>query len=81
MSNKFYVDEFYLRYIRNNLKRTADFFGQFDVRVIDGTVNLTAKVVDFFGIIVRVTQTGVVHSYAFWFIVGACGVLWYVLGS
>jgi NADH-quinone oxidoreductase subunit L len=79
--NKFYVDEFYHDYIVKKLKKAADFCGRFDLGVIDGLVNLTAKIVDFFGILVRVTQTGVVHSYAFWFIVGALAMVWYILAG
>jgi NADH-quinone oxidoreductase subunit L len=79
--NKFYVDEFYLKYIVGLLKRASTFFARFDIRIIDGSVNLTAKLVDFFGVLVRVTQTGVVHAYAFWFILGALAVLWYILGG
>jgi NADH-quinone oxidoreductase subunit L len=79
--NKFYVDEFYLRYVVGNLKRSADTAGRFDLRVIDGLVNLTARIVEFFSIIVRVTQTGVVHTYAFWFIVGAVVAVWYLLAA
>ena len=76
--NKFYVDEIYHRFIVAPLKGTALLFNRFDQRVIDGLVNLAAKIVEFLGIVVRVTQTGVVHTYAFWFILGALAVLWMI---
>ena len=76
--HKFYVDEFYLKYIVGTLKRSASLFARIDLRIIDGLVNLTGRIVEFFSILVRVFQTGVVHSYAFWFILGAVVVLFYV---
>jgi len=81
VSSKFYVDEIYSRTIVQPLKRLSSTCSRFDLRVIDGLVNLTARIVEFFGIIVRVTQTGVVHTYAFWFILGAGAVLWFVLSG
>ncbi|MFH1998062.1 MAG: NADH-quinone oxidoreductase subunit L, partial [Planctomycetota bacterium] len=78
--NKFFVDEFYLKYIVGSLKGLANFSSRFDLRVIDGLVNLVARIVEVFGFIVRVTQTGIVHTYSFWFILGAVAVVWYILG-
>ena len=79
VADKFRVDEAYRQGIVDPLKALANAFSRFDLKVIDGLVNLTARIVDIFGLVVRVAHTGVVHSYAFWFIVGALAVFLYVV--
>ncbi len=41
MQNKFYVDEIYEAVFVNNLLRLNDFLAMFDLKVVDGAVNLT----------------------------------------
>jgi NADH-quinone oxidoreductase subunit L len=43
----------------------------FDIKVIDGLVNLTAGVVSFSGSLLRYVQTGIVSTYAVYFVIGA----------
>jgi NADH-quinone oxidoreductase subunit L len=79
VQGKFYVDEAYAKWVVGPLKDGASLSARFDLGIIDGLVNLSARIVGFFGTVVRVAQTGVVHSYAFWFILGAVALLWYIL--
>jgi NADH-quinone oxidoreductase subunit L len=70
--NKYYVDEIYERSI---VKPGFTFsqkalFGIFDVRIIDGIVNTLGITVRFMGSVVRLLETGVVRTYAFFMLIG-----------
>jgi NADH-quinone oxidoreductase subunit L len=70
--NKFYVDELYGRTIVLPGKAFAAFCANvFDVRVFDGVVNGTGRLVAFLSERVRHVQTGYVRNYAAAFLLGA----------
>ncbi len=64
--NKYYVDEFYQKYIVGGLMGLKDLLGVFDARIIDGTVNGTARLgrrlADFEGAFDRVVVDGAVNA-------------------
>jgi NADH-quinone oxidoreductase subunit L len=69
--NKYYVDEIYAKLV---IKPTVG-LGQglwkgFDVPVIDGAVNGTAKLIGWIGSVTRLTQTGLIGNYALAIAVG-----------
>ncbi|HMN03155.1 NADH-quinone oxidoreductase subunit L [Geobacter anodireducens] len=69
--NKWYVDELYDFLFVNPCKALGNFLWKgFDVVVVDGMVNGVAAVVKGFGSVLRNTQTGYVHNYAFSMAVG-----------
>ena len=71
-SDKYKLDEIYEGYIANPILRLSDnVLAVFDIKVIDGLVNLTAGVVSFSGSLLRYVQTGNVSSYAAYFVIGA----------
>jgi len=72
---RFWVDEIYQRGIVAPLRALARLCGRFDLGVVDGLYTLVANVVGFVGNGVRLLQTGVVHAYLFWFLVGAAALL------
>ncbi len=80
--NKYYVDEIYEAGIIKPIHRTSDFFlwRFFDVWIIDGAVNGTARLFrDVMGEGLRRVQSGVVNSYAVYFLLGVLLILGYVL--
>jgi len=71
-SDKYNLDEIYEGYIANPILRLSDkVLAVFDIKVIDGLVNLTAGVVSFSGSLIRYVQTGIVSTYAVYFVIGA----------
>ncbi|RJP81745.1 MAG: NADH-quinone oxidoreductase subunit L [Candidatus Zixiibacteriota bacterium] len=70
--NKYYVDEIYDAGVVQPLKATSNHFlwRFFDVKIVDGLVNGTARVMTEFGTGVRKIQTGQVQNYALAFAVG-----------
>ncbi len=70
--NKYFVDESYDAVIVNPIKQTSEKFlwKIFDVKVIDNTLNYSAKFVEATSNIFRRIQTGVVQSYAVFFVAG-----------
>lgn len=71
-ADKYKLDEIYEGYIANPILRLSDkVLAVFDIKVIDGLVNLTAGVVSFSGSLLRYVQTGIVSSYAAYFVIGA----------
>jgi len=80
--NKWYIDELYDVVFVNNCKRVGTFLWKgFDVMVVDGIVNGTAKVVKGLGSGLRYTQSGFLHSYAMGMVVGVVVIVgYYALG-
>ncbi|MBI2577368.1 MAG: NADH-quinone oxidoreductase subunit L, partial [Candidatus Wildermuthbacteria bacterium] len=79
--NKYFVDEVYDAVVVNPIKQTSEKFlwKIFDVKVIDDTLNYTAKAIDMSANILRRIQTGVVQSYAVIFVAGILFVLGYLM--
>jgi NADH-quinone oxidoreductase subunit L len=79
--NKYFVDETYDAMIVNPIKQTSDKFlwKVFDVKVIDNTLNYSAKFVEATASIFRRIQTGVVQSYAVIFVAGILVMLGYLM--
>jgi NADH-quinone oxidoreductase subunit L len=71
VENKYFVDEAYDKAIVEPLRVTAEGSAQFDKRSIDGVVNGIASLSSGLGTLVRILQAGTVHTYVFWFLVGA----------
>ncbi len=79
--NKYFVDEAYDAVIVNPIKQTSDKFlwKIFDVKIIDNTLNFSAKFVEATSNILRRIQTGVVQSYAVIFVAGILFILGYLI--
>ena len=80
--NKYYVDEIYDALFVNPTKIMAvQLWKRVDVLMIDGSVNGIARLVGWFGNILRYLQTGYVRNYAFYIVVGCiCILVFAVLG-
>jgi NADH-quinone oxidoreductase subunit L len=70
--NKYFVDEAYeATIVRPGYKLSDNFlFGVIDVRIIDGVVNGVGVFARLFGSAVRLFQTGIVRTYALFFLFG-----------
>jgi NADH-quinone oxidoreductase subunit L len=80
--NKYYVDEFVMATIVNpiiNFSRWLWIF--FDDKIIDGLVNLSAKIMLLISLIFRRGQTGLVQNYAGMMVIGVLVILAYYLFS
>lgn len=79
--NKYFVDEAYDAAIVNPIKQTSEKFlwKIFDVKVIDNSLNMSAKLVGATSDLFRRIQTGVVQSYAIIFVAGILFVLGFLL--
>ncbi len=79
--NKYFVDEMYDALIVNPIKQTSDTFlwKILDVKIIDNTLNFSAKFVEVTANIFRRIQTGVVQSYAVVFMAGILFILGYLM--
>jgi NADH-quinone oxidoreductase subunit L len=74
--NKWYVDEIYDALFVNPIKRLGTFCWKgFDVKVIDGIVDGTGKIIEACSRGLRFTQSGFVHNYALTMVVGAFVIL------
>jgi NADH-quinone oxidoreductase subunit L len=70
-SDKYKFDEFYEGYIANPIVKASDkVLAVFDIKVLDGFVNLTAGTVRFAGSLLRYVQTGVTQNYAIALVLG-----------
>ena len=70
-SDKYKFDEFYEGYIANPIVKASDkVLAVFDIKVLDGLVNLTAGTVRFAGSLLRYIQTGVTQNYAIALVLG-----------
>jgi NADH-quinone oxidoreductase subunit L len=79
--NKYKIDEFYNSTIVNPILKGSEkiLWKGIDVNVIDGAVNGTARVVNWFSQTVRKVQTGVAQFYAVVFVGGIVAVLAWIL--
>jgi NADH-quinone oxidoreductase subunit L len=79
--NKYFVDEAYDAMVVNPIKQTSDKFlwKIFDVKIIDNSLNYSAKFVAVTSDIFRRIQTGVVQSYAVIFVAGILFVIGYLM--
>lgn len=70
--NKYYVDEVYEAVIvKPTIKTSNKFFWKiFDVNIIDGTVNGTARIIGIISSYLRRIQVGFTQSYALYFVAG-----------
>jgi NADH-quinone oxidoreductase subunit L len=69
--NKWYVDEIYDTLFVNSTKRLGIFCWKgFDVKVVDGIVNGTAKLVGALSSVLRYTQSGLFQNYALTMVLG-----------
>jgi NADH-quinone oxidoreductase subunit L len=79
--NKYYVDELYENIIIKPIYNTSKvFFWRFvDLGIIDGIVNGTSKVFQFFGNLLKRIQNGIIESYATIFIYGVLFILFWII--
>jgi NADH-quinone oxidoreductase subunit L len=69
--NKWFVDELYDALFVNPTKKLGTFLWKgFDVKVVDGVVNGVGYLVRGFSQVLRISQTGQIHSYAMTMVVG-----------
>jgi NADH-quinone oxidoreductase subunit L len=69
--NKWYIDEAYDVLFVNSTKKFGTFCWKgFDVKVVDGIVNGTGKLVSVFSTALRYTQSGLIHNYALTMVLG-----------
>ncbi len=70
-SDKYRLDEIYEGYVANPILKLSDkVLAVFDLKGIDGLVNLVAGLTNFTGSILRYAQTGLVSGYAMYLVVG-----------
>jgi len=78
--NKYYVDEAYnALFVNSTIKGSELVYDHFDLKVIDGAVNGSAKTADFLGKVLSYFQTGLIKDYALIFLVGAVLLLGYLV--
>ncbi len=81
LHRKWFVDEFYDRFVLGPFYAASRFFAGFDNRVVDGAVNLAGATAEFSGQVLKLFQTGAVRQYALWLLGGAVLVAWLMMGS
>ena len=70
-NDKYLLDEIYEGGIVRPTVRLSDrVLAVFDMKIIDGFVNMIAYIVRFFGSVIRYFQTGLVQTYAFGMVIG-----------
>jgi len=80
MFNKYYVDEIYNAvFVNSTIKGSEIIYDNFDLKVIDGAVNGTAKATGFTGKILSYFQSGLIKDYALIFLLGVIIFLAYLL--
>lgn len=78
--NKYYMDEIYnATFVNSTIKGSEYVYKNFDLKVIDGTVNGSAYTANFFGKVLSYLQTGLLKDYALIFLLGAIILLGYLL--
>ena len=77
---KYYVDELYDAAIINPTVQTSTkvLWKGFDVNLIDGAVNGSARTIQGLASILKGIQNGLIRSYAVWILLGAVAVLFYL---
>lgn len=79
--NKYYVDEIYDATVVEPIKNGSVFLWQeADSKVIDGAVNGTAWLIDWFSTVIRKLETGYVQNYALGILIGVAVITGYYLG-
>ncbi len=79
LSRKYYVDEAYNQMIVKPVREGSEFLWRsFDLRIIDGAVNRSARLMIQLGGQLRRLQTGVVQNYAAVFVLGVILILFYL---
>jgi len=78
--HKYYVDEIYDRTIVSPLVRTSYYFlfRFVDMGIIDGLINLAAKINQLAGKLLRRVQNGVIQTYLFIFVLGMLAIIIYL---
>lgn len=77
--NKFYIDEFYMKFFINPIMRFSQFCWQFiDVQIIDRGVNLSGSVWKKISNTMSEIQTGNAQGYAFWMTIGTLLLIYFV---
>jgi NADH-quinone oxidoreductase subunit L len=75
-----YIDEAYAAFMGGPGRRLFDLAAWFDRTIVDGAVNGAATVVRYSGGGLRVLQTGLVRSYAWWLAAGSVVLMgWFLL--
>jgi len=75
-TEKYNFDEAYERVVINPVAYVSDkVLAVFDIKVVDGIVNAIGGTVRFFGSLLRFMQTGVVQTYAIFYIIGVILIL------
>jgi len=74
--NKYYIDEIYDAIFVKPCMKVCGFFSSADNNIVDGIVNGTARVVQWFSGVIRPMQTGVVQNYL---LVQVAGVILFIL--
>ena len=78
LSDKWRVDELYEATVIGQVDALADTASKFDKWVVDGVLaRLTSALVAAGGVVLRALQTGVVHAYAFFMVLGVGALGWY----
>ncbi len=78
--NKYYVDEIYeAAFVQPLIKGSEAIYYGFDLPVVDGAVNGSARLTGFFGRVLSLLQTGQVRDYALIFILGVAIILGLVI--
>jgi NADH-quinone oxidoreductase subunit L len=76
--NKYYMDEIYnAAFVNSMIKGSELVYKNFDLKVIDGALNGSAKSMNFFGKLLSYLQTGLIKDYALVFLLGALILLGY----
>ncbi|HEY0038602.1 MAG TPA: hypothetical protein VGB66_18025, partial [Longimicrobium sp.] len=68
--NKWFIDEYYDRFILGPIRALARFFAGFDRGVIDGLVDFAGRTTQTLGLGLGRLQTGQTNTYAFVLVVG-----------
>ncbi len=77
--NKYYIDEIYdILFVKLTKKIAIVLWRRVDIQIIDGSVNGIARLVGWFGNILRLLQTGYVRNYAFYIVIGCICIIVYV---
>lgn len=76
LSNKYFVDEFYVANVVTPVREIAEFLWAFvDVKIIDGAVNSAGEICRFIAGTVSFKMTGSIHRHAMVLVVGLVCVL------
>ncbi len=80
LKDKYRIDELYDKIIVKPLMMLTDFFYKiFDVKIVDGAVNGTAKFFNNLSLDWRKIQTGIIQDYAIFSVAGIIAILIYIL--